>query len=49
MTTWITYSYWRTPENRIYLLTVYGKGVRSDLTAAERASWCRIVEEIEHE
>ena len=41
--------YWRAPEGRIYLLTVYGKGVRGDLTAAERASWRRVVEEIEHE
>ncbi len=41
--------YWRAPESRIYLLTVYGKGVRGDLTAAERASWRRVVKEIEHE
>lgn len=41
--------YWRAPEGRIYLLTVYGKGVRSDLTAAERTSWRRVVEKIEHE
>lgn len=41
--------YWRAPEGRIYLLTVYGKGVKADLTAAERAGWRRVVEEIEHE
>ena len=41
--------YWRAPEGRIYLLTLYSKGVRDDVTPAERAVWRRAVEEIEHE
>ena len=41
--------YWRVPEARIYLLTLYGKGVRDDLTPGELAAWRRVVEEIEHE
>lgn len=41
--------YWLAPQDRIYLLTIYGKGVKDDLTAAERAAWRRAVEEIKHE
>ena len=41
--------YWRVPEGRIYLLTLYRKGVRDDLTAAEQATMRHIVEEIENE
>ena len=28
--------YWRTTKNRIYLLTLYGKNVKDDLTLSER-------------
>ena len=28
--------YWRTTKNRIYLLTLYGKNVKDDLTSSER-------------
>ena len=41
--------YWLTKEDRIYLLTVYAKGARDDLTAAERAAWRRAVEAIEND
>lgn len=41
--------YWCVPEARIYLLTLYGKEVRDDLTPGELAAWRRVVEEIEHE
>ena len=30
----------------IYLPTLYGKGVKDDLTPAERAAWRKVVEEI---
>ena len=40
--------YYRHPEkNRIYLLTLYGKSVKDDLTPAERKVWKRVVEEID--
>ena len=39
--------YWLVAEDRIYLLTVYGKGVKDDLTPAEVAAWRRVVKEIE--
>ncbi len=32
----------------IYLLTLYGKGVKDDLTPAERAAWRKVVEEIKN-
>ena len=41
--------YWLTKEDRIYLLTVYAKGAKDDLTAAERAAWRRAVEAIEND
>ncbi|MXY17219.1 MAG: hypothetical protein F4Y57_09555 [Acidobacteria bacterium] len=41
--------YWLTREDRIYLLTVYAKGAKDDLTAAERAAWRRAVEAIDHD
>ncbi|MCZ0945633.1 MAG: type II toxin-antitoxin system RelE/ParE family toxin [Gammaproteobacteria bacterium] len=41
--------YWLTKEDHIYLLTVYAKGTKDDLTAAERAAWRRAVEEIEND
>ena len=40
--------YWLVAEDRIYLLTVYGKGAKDDLTPAEVTAWRRVVEEIEH-
>ena len=41
--------YWLTKEDRIYLLTVYAKGAKDDLAAAERAAWRRAVEAIEND
>jgi len=41
--------YWLTKEDHVYLLTVYAKGAKDDLTAAERAAWRRAVEEIEND
>ena len=41
--------YWLTKEDHIYLLTVYAKGTKDDLTATERAAWRRAVEEIEND
>ena len=35
-------------EDHIYLLTLYGKGAKDDLTPAERTAWRRVVEEIEN-
>ena len=40
--------YWLVAQNRIYLLTLYSKGVKDDLTRAELAAWRKIVEEIEN-
>ena len=40
--------YWLVAEDQIYLLTVYRKGVKDDLSRAERASWRKVVEEIKH-
>ena len=39
--------YWCPEKNRIYLLTLYGKSVKDDLTLAERKVWKRVVEEID--
>ena len=41
--------YWRAKEDHIYLLTLYAKGVKDDLTAAERAAWRRAVEAIDND
>ena len=41
--------YWLTKEEHIYLLTVYAKGAKDDLTAAERDAWRRAVEAIEND
>ena len=41
--------YWVARRDHIYLLTVYAKGVKDDLTAAERDAWRKAVEEIENE
>ena len=40
--------YWLVAEEHIYLFTVYGKGVKDDLTSAQRAAWRRVVAEIEN-
>ena len=44
---------WLWPKFRldfdIYLLTVYAKGVKDDLTAAEREAWRKAVEAIEYD
>ncbi len=40
--------YWHVAEDHIYLLTLYGKGVKDDLTPAERAAWRKVVEEIKN-
>ena len=40
--------YWLVAEDEIYLLTVYRKGVKDDLSPTERASWRKVVEEIKH-
>ena len=41
--------YWLVREDHIYLLTLYAKGVKEDLTAAERAAWRLAVEAIEND
>ena len=41
--------YWRTAKNRVYLLTLYGKNVKDDLTASEGRAWRRVLEEIEND
>ena len=41
--------YWRVAENCVYLLTLYRKGVKDDLTRAELAAWRKIVEAIEND
>ena len=41
--------YWLPKEDHIHLLTVYAKGVKDDLTAAERDAWRRAVEAIDHD
>ena len=41
--------YWLTQEDHIYLLTVYAKVTKDDLTATERTAWLRAVEEIEND
>ena len=40
--------YWLVAEDHIYLLTLYRKGVKDDLTSAERAGWRKAVEEIKN-
>lgn len=40
--------YWLVAQDEIYLLTLYDKGVKDDLSRAEQAAWRRVVEEIEH-
>ena len=41
--------YWLTGEDHIYLLTLYAKGIKDDLTAAERDAWRKAVEAIEND
>lgn len=41
--------YWMAGRDHIYLLTVYAKGVKDDLTAAERDAWRKAVETIYNE
>ena len=40
--------YWLVAEDHIYLLTLYGKGVKEDLSRAELAEWRKVVKEIEN-
>ena len=41
--------YWLVAEDEIYLLTLYSKGVKDDLTRAELAVWRKMVEDIEND
>ncbi len=41
--------YWLVAEDHVYLLTLYGKGVKDDLTRAELATWRKVVEDIEND
>lgn len=41
--------YWLVEQDQINLLTVYSKGVKDDLTAAERDAWRKAVEEIRND
>ncbi len=41
--------YWVKKEDHIYLLTVYAKGAKDDLTAVERDAWRRAVEAINND
>lgn len=40
--------YWLAVADHIYLLTLYRKGVKDDLTRAEVAAWRKIVEDVEN-
>ena len=39
--------YWVAKEDYFYLLTLYTKGVKDDLTVAKRVAWRRAVEAID--
>ena len=41
--------YWLAEQDHIYLLTVYAKGVKDDLTATGRDAWRKAVEAIDHD
>ena len=41
--------YWLAKEDHIYLLTLYAKGVKDDLTGAERDAWRKAVEAINND
>ena len=38
--------YWISREHQIHLITIYGKGVKDDLTPAERTAFKRLVKEL---
>ena len=40
--------YWLAAADHIYLLTLYRKGVKDDLTRAEVAAWRKIVEDVQN-
>ena len=40
--------YWQVEGDRIYMLTIYGKNVKDNLTAAERSAWRKVVEAIKN-
>ena len=40
--------YWLAKEDHIYLLTLYAKGAKADLTAAEREAWRKAVKAIDN-
>ena len=40
--------YWLAKEDHIYLLTLYAKSAKDDLTVAERVAWRRAVEAIDN-
>ena len=41
--------YWLARDDYVYLLTLYTKGVKDGLTAAERAAWRKAVEAIDND
>ena len=41
--------YWLAAEDHIYMLTLYDKTAKDDLTPAERDAWRRIVEELDND
>ena len=41
--------YWLARVDRIYLLTIYSKGDKHDLTPGERAAWRRVAKEVDDE
>ena len=41
--------YWLAKEDHIYLLTVYAKGTKDDLTATEREEWRKAVKAIDND
>lgn len=41
--------YWLAKEDHIYLLTVYAKGTKDDLTPTEREEWRKAVKEIDND
>ena len=41
--------YWFAKEEHIYLLTVYAKGAKDDLTTTEREAWRKAVEAIDND
>ena len=41
--------YWLAEQDHIYLLTVYAKSVKDDMTATEHDAWRKAVEPIDHD